>query len=90
MTRGEVEMLGKIGRAMADAWLAVKDKPDTEARVYFNTEDDLILGVDTLVRALMVLPSQPIDFEKTKSTTERERKPTVELTNGSCIRFLLK
>jgi len=90
MTAGEAEMCAKIGAATADAWLAAKNQPGAEVRIYFDTENDLIVGADVLVRMLMELPSQPLDFEKTEKTTAREQVSTVELKNGSCIRFLLK
>lgn len=97
MTRGQAEMCAKIGNATADAWLAVKDNPDAEARIYFDTEDDLILSADVFVRMLVenahdnVFKGAPLlDYAKTKESTERRRQPVIELTNGASVCFLLK
>jgi hypothetical protein len=90
-------MCEKIGRATADAWLAVKDDAEREVRIWFDTEGDLLVSADVFVRFLNdneregVFKGAPtLDYDKTKVSTERLRKPVIELSNGSCVVFLLK
>jgi hypothetical protein len=94
VTKAEAEMCAKIGNAMADAWIAARKAPDVEARVYFDTPGDLIVGADAFmhfVTDLVALGERcPVDLVKTALNVKLLGKRTIELKNGSCVRFLLK